>query len=93
VWKITIMNTKTGKVSYRKVKKTYDDVTVFVKKVRNKNKYLSVCAEEMNRYGKDIVYNGRVVALDSQEDEKLIRKNDTIDTLVNDEDELNEDYF
>jgi len=96
LWKITIMNTRTGKVSYRKVKKTYDGVTEFVKKIRNKNRYNSICAEEMNRRGKDIITDGRIVTIDSREDEILFRKNrknDTIDTLINDEDELNEGCF
>ena len=93
MWKITIINTKTGKVSYRKVKKTYDDVTELVKKMRNRNKYVSICAEEMDRRGKDTITDGRIITIDSREDELLFRENNTIDTLINDEDELNEGCF
>ena len=86
MWKISIMNTKTGKVSYRKVKKTYDGVTAFVKKLRNKNKYNSVCAEEMDKHGKETLTVGRSVALDSRADEKLFRDSMTVDVFDKDED-------
>lgn len=89
-WKITIFNTNTGKTSYRKVKKSYDDVTTLVKKIRNKNRHNSVCAEEMDKRGKDIMTNGRAVALDSRTDEKLFRESIRLDILADDDFDFDE---
>jgi len=70
-WKVTTVNTNTKKVAFRKVRKTYDEVTMMVNRIRNRNSFNEVVAEEMNKTGKKVLPEGRVVSLDSLEDERL----------------------
>lgn len=65
------MNVKTGNTIVSRMKKTYDEITILVSKMRNRNKYLSIIAEEMDRSGKNVLDDGRMVALDSLFDEEL----------------------
>ena len=71
-WRVTAMNTCTGKTIQSKLKKTYDEISDYVRKSRNRSKYRSICAEEMDKRGKHVLDSGRVVSLDSKEDERLI---------------------
>lgn len=86
-WKVTTSNTNTKKVTIRKVRKTYDEVTMLVNRVRNRNPFNEVVAEEMDKKGKTVLPEGRVVSLDSLEDEKLFER--TMDEL---EEEIDADY-
>lgn len=72
MWKLSVMDTKTGKVVVNKVRATYDEMTAKLHRIRSKNLYYSVCAEEMHKWGGKVKEDGRAIALDSLEDEKLI---------------------
>ena len=71
MWRLTTLNIRTGKSTIRTVRGTYDEVTATVHRVRSRNRYNAVCAEEMSKGGSKVKENGRVVALDSLEDEAL----------------------
>jgi hypothetical protein len=74
MWKVTTMNVKTGTTTVRKVRCTYDEITAKVHRVRARNQYNAVCAEEMHKWGGKLKEDGRVVALDSLADEKMFEE-------------------
>jgi len=74
MWKVTTMNIRTGRTTVRKVRATYDEVTAKVHHIRSGNRYNAVCAEEMHKWGGKLLEDGRVVALDSLEDERLFEE-------------------
>ena len=73
-WKVTTSNTNTKKITIRKVRKTYDEVTMMVNRIRNRNPYNEVVAEEMDKKGKMVLPEGRIVSLDSLEDERMFEE-------------------
>lgn len=74
MWGLTLFNTETGKSSKRKIQGTYDDITLKVNRIREKNHALSVCAEEMNKWGSTLLEDGRSIAVDSIDDERLFKE-------------------
>ena len=94
MWKVTTMNTKTGKTTVRKVRATYDEMTAKIHRIRARNRYNAICAEEMHKWGGTLKEDGRVLALDSLEDEKMFensitpRLKDIVEPFDVDEDSL-----
>ncbi len=76
-WKVTAMNTKTGRTTTRKMRGTYDEMTIRVKRIRARNPYVAICAEEMHKWGGTVKEDGRVLALDSMQDEKMFEQSIT----------------
>lgn len=74
MWKITTMDAELGKTSTRKVRASYDEITTRVHRIRSRNESVAVCAEEMNRIGTALKEDGKVVALDSIEDERMFEE-------------------
>jgi hypothetical protein len=70
-WKLSVMNTKTGKVVVKRARGTYDELTEKVERLRSRNRYNSICAEEMHTWGGKVLDTGRVLTLDSLEDERM----------------------
>lgn len=71
-WRVTVFNSATGKQMTSRVRATYDEITMMVHRKRSRSRDVSVCAEEMNRMGTKVLENGRVVSLDSLNDEAMI---------------------
>lgn len=70
-WLVETTNVKTGKVSSRKVKKTYDEITELVDATRNRNRFVSVCATELHSNGTPM-FDGKVVAECSIDEERSL---------------------
>jgi len=73
-WKVTTMNINTERTTVRTFRATYDEITAKIHHIRSGNPYNAVCAEEMHPWGGKLLKNGRVVALDSLEDERMFER-------------------
>lgn len=72
LWRLETINTNTGKSSRRKVSKTYDEMTRMVARIRARNMYISVSAQELNRGGLTPKSKGKFLAECSRFEEQTL---------------------